>query len=79
MRAQMKVTRVDGARSDASFAVDFVMKYGPIGWLMGAVMMKPMMRGITRDVLRGLAFHVVTGNTVGSEMPSAEALAAAVA
>jgi carbon monoxide dehydrogenase subunit G len=79
MRAQMKVTPVDGARSDASFAVDFVMKYGPIGWLMGAVMMKPMMRRITRDVLRGLAFHVVTGNTVGSEMPSAEALAAAVA
>jgi hypothetical protein len=59
--------------------MDFVVKYGPIGWLMGTMMMKPMMKGITRDVMRGLAFHVVTGNTVGSEMPSAEALAVAVA
>jgi hypothetical protein len=38
-----------------------------------------MMSRVTRDVLSGLAFHVVTGNTVGSEMPSAAALAAAVA
>lgn len=79
MRAQMKVTPVDGATSDASFSMDFVVKYGPIGWLMGAIMMKPMMIGITKNVLRGLAFHVVTGNKVGSEMPSATALAAAVA
>jgi ribosome-associated toxin RatA of RatAB toxin-antitoxin module len=79
LRAQMKVTPVDDARSDVSFAMDFVVKYGPIGWLMGTIMMKPMMSRVTRDVLSGLAFHVVTGNTVGSEMPSAAALAAAVA
>ena len=69
---------IDGATSDASFSVDFVVKYGPVGWLMGALMMKPMMRGVTRDILKGLAFHVTTGNTIGSEMPSAAALAAAV-
>ena len=79
LRAQMKVTPVDDARSDVSFAMDFVVKYGPIGWLMGAVMMKPMMRGVTRDVTRGLAFHVVTGDTIGSEMPPSAAIAAAVA
>ena len=67
-----------GATSDVSFSMDFVVQCGPVGWLMGAVMMKPMMRGITRDVLNGLAFHVTTGNTIGSEMPSAAALAAAV-
>jgi hypothetical protein len=78
LRAQMKVTPVDGATSDVSFSMDFVVKYGPVGWLMGAVMMKPMMRGVTRDVLNGLAFHVTTGNTIGSEMPSAAALATAV-
>ena len=69
---------VDGATSDASFSMDFVVKYGPVGWLMGVLMMKPMMRGVTRDILKGLAFHVTTGNTIGSEMPSAAALAAAV-
>jgi carbon monoxide dehydrogenase subunit G len=79
MRAQMRVTPVDDATSDVSFAIDFVVKYGPIGWLMGTMMMQPMMKGITRDVMRGLAFHVVTGDTIGSEMPSADALAAAVA
>ncbi|MFW2388210.1 MAG: SRPBCC family protein [Polyangiales bacterium] len=78
MRAQMKVTPVDGATSDASFSMDFVVKYGPVGSLMGALLMKPMMTRITTDILKGLAFHVTTGNTIGSEMPSAAALAAAV-
>ena len=78
LRARMKVTRVDDTSSEVYFSMDFVPKFGPVGWLMGAIMMKPMMRRVTKDVLQGLAFHVVTGDRVGSEMPSAAALATAV-
>jgi len=79
LRAQMGVTPVDDKTSDAHFAMDFVVKYGPLGWLMGNVMMKPMMTRITKDILKGLAFHVVTGNNVGSELPPDAELAPALA
>jgi ribosome-associated toxin RatA of RatAB toxin-antitoxin module len=79
LMAQMKVTPVDDTCSDVSFSMDYVVKFGPVGWLMGQLMMKPMMRGVTKDVLRGLAFHVVTGNRVGPKLPSSTDLAPALA
>jgi len=59
--------------------MDFVVKFGPLGWLMGNFMMKPMMKRITKDVMKGLAYYVVTGNTVGSKLPSDADLAPALA
>ena len=79
LRAQMKVTPLDEVSCDVSFSMDYVVKFGPVGWLMGQLMMKPMMRRVTQDVLRGLAFHVVTGNNVGSTLPSSADLAPALA
>lgn len=79
MTAQMKVTPVDDNSSEVSFGMDYVVKFGPAGWLMGQLMMKPMMRGVTKDVLRGLAFHVVTGNEVGTKLPDESDLAPALA
>jgi hypothetical protein len=58
--------------------VDLASALSIIEGVLECVRVKPMMRGVTRDVLNGLAFHVTTGNPIGSEMPSAAALAAAV-
>ena len=35
-------------------AMDYRMKFGPIGWLMGQTMMKAMMGKIFEGVLNGL-------------------------
>jgi hypothetical protein len=35
-------------------AMDYRMKYGPVGWLIGQTMMKVMMGKIFEGVLKGL-------------------------
>jgi len=70
MVAQMKVSSVDASHCDVYFGMDYVVKFGPLGWVMGRFMMKPMMKGVTKNVLRGLAYNVVTGKSIGSDFPS---------
>ena len=58
----------DGAdRSVVRFSMEYTVKWGPLGWVMGQVMMKPMMRGMFAKVLRGLEHHVRTGENVGKD------------
>ncbi len=68
--AHMSVKRVDDQSCDATFGMEYVVKFGPLGCLMGKILMKPMMKGVTKDVLRGLAFHAVTGQNVGDTLPA---------
>lgn len=70
MTAQLSVKPIDGETSELSMELDFEVKGGPFGWLLGAVMIRPVMRGAFRKVLRGWAFHAATGETVGDKLPS---------
>lgn len=45
--------------------------------LMGAVIMRPVMKGTQKKLLSGLAYHAVTGKTIGSDLPASEELAPA--
>lgn len=51
--------------TDVSITMFFTPKYGLLGALMGAVMMKPMMRKIFAQVLQGLEHHARTGELIG--------------
>ena len=51
-------------------SMDFVVKWGPIGRIMGALMMRPMMKKVLKRILRGLAYHSATGDTVNKELPA---------
>jgi len=77
LHASMKVEAVDANSSDIYMSMDYVVKGGPFGWLMGFFMMRPMMKRIIKGVVTGLAYHSSTGNTVGNKMPSKEELTAA--
>ncbi len=44
--------------------MDYDPKFGPVGWLMDAVMMRPMMAGMFDQVLAGLEHHLRTGEIV---------------
>ncbi len=52
--ATLSVEPLDSGHSRMKMSMDYRMKYGPIGWLMGQTMMKAMMGKIFEGVLQGL-------------------------
>ena len=77
LHAEMKVEAIDGTTSDIFMSMDFVVKGGPLGWVMGFFMMRPMMKGVIKKTLTGLAYHSATGKLVGKELPSPDTLSVA--
>ena len=67
--AVMKVVSVDDKRSEISMAMEFTPKFGPLGWLMANVLLKPMMKKVLKRILKGLAYHAATGLSVGKDLP----------
>jgi hypothetical protein len=56
-------------------SADFVVKGGPLGWLMGQFIMRPVMKGVFKKVMSGMAYYAKTGKLVGEKLPSNEELA----
>ena len=48
------------------------MKGGMLGKLMGALLMKPMMKGIFKKIMTGLAFYSKTGEEIDKKLPTKE-------
>jgi len=74
MLAEMKVKKVDANTSDIFMASDFVVKGGPFGWLMGSLLMRPMMKGVFKKLLSGLAYYSATGKEIEGKLPSQDEL-----
>ncbi len=75
MHSEMGVKGIDANSSEIYMSSDFVVKGGPLGWLMGFLVMRPMMKGVFKKLMSGLAYHCVTGKLVGEELPPNEELA----
>ncbi len=75
IQAEMKVTAIDEKTCEIYMSADFVVKGGPFGWVMGQLIMRPVMKAIFKKVMTGLAYHSVTGELVGEKLPSKEKLA----
>lgn len=56
--AEVSVESISGGRSRVTWAMDYRVKYGPFGWLLGQTMMKVMMGGVLDGNLKGLADKV---------------------
>ena len=65
MQAGIAVTAA-GEGSRVAWSVDYRVKYGPLGWLMGQTLMKGMMGKFLDGNLRGLAAKVQSAATAGS-------------
>lgn len=76
--ATMRVVPVTDTSCDITIAMDFVVKGGPFGWLLGFIMMKPFMKGVFKKTSQGLAYYSATGKAVTKGLPSKEALAVVV-
>jgi len=74
MQSEMKVIAIDENSSEIYMSAVFVVKGGALGWVMGQLIMRPVMKGIFKKVMTGLAYHSVTGKLVGEKLPANEEL-----
>jgi hypothetical protein len=72
MKSKMKVTAIDENSSEIHISADFVVKGSLLGWIMGLLRMRPVMKSIFKKVMRGLAYHAMTGKLVGEQLPPKE-------
>ncbi|OUS25432.1 hypothetical protein A9Q99_21120 [Gammaproteobacteria bacterium 45_16_T64] len=79
MYAGFRVEKLTETSCEVTMCMDFVVKFGLLGALMGKLMLRPVMKGVQKKLLSGLAYHAFTGNTIGSELPPSEELAQALA
>ena len=66
--------RADGdERTQVTMSLDYDMKYGPLGWLMNLLVLRPIMRKLFGAVIAGLEHHLLTGEKIGQnwKAPSA--------
>lgn len=75
MHSEMKVNKIDENSSEIYMSSDFVVKAGPLGWVMGHFIMRNVMKGVFRKLMSGLAYYSVTGKKVGKKLPPKEELA----
>lgn len=61
------VEPVNGEQSKLTITLEFVPKFGPLGWLMANLMMKPMLKKALAGLAKGLEDHIETGRIVGKD------------
>ncbi|MCJ8322808.1 MAG: SRPBCC family protein [Rhizobiales bacterium] len=54
-QAQLSLTRLNAKQTRVTWGMDYRVKYGPFGWLLGQTMMKIMMGKILDGNLKGLS------------------------
>ena len=65
--ATVRVKPSGAEQSDVTLVMEFDMKYSVLGKAMAAVMIKPMMKKVFGQVLKGLSDHASTGQLVGKD------------
>jgi carbon monoxide dehydrogenase subunit G len=66
-RVDITVDELDETHSEVTITARFTPKYGPLGWLLGRVVMEHRFEKRFDAVLEGLAAHLRTGETVGED------------
>ncbi len=56
--------------TEVTFSIDYRVKFGPLGWLMGVLMMNRVFRKVFGISLAGLAYHLETGKLVTDSIPA---------
>jgi uncharacterized protein YndB with AHSA1/START domain len=69
--ATLRVTPKSASAAEISMEMDYAVKYGPLGWVMDAVMMRRMMGQMFDLILSGLDHHLTTGDLVSEQFEAA--------
>lgn len=75
MDAEMRVNAIDANSCEITMSSNFVVKGSVFGWLMGFMLMRPMMKGVFKKLMTGLAYYTVTGEAIGKKLPANNELA----
>lgn len=67
--AELSVEPLDNGRTRVKWGMDYRVKYGPFGWVLGQTMMKLMMGKILDGNLEGLADKVRSNQNATSQAP----------
>jgi len=78
MYAGFAIKKITETSCEVSMYMDFVVKFGVFGSLLGALVMRPVMKGVQKKLLSGLAYYAFTGKTIGSKLPTSEDLSQAI-
>ncbi len=52
-------------RTRVTFSIDYTMKYGPVGWLINALVLRRVLNKLFPNVLDGLDHHLQTDEHIG--------------
>lgn len=76
MTAEFRVEKLTNTTCQVIMTMEFVMKMGFVGSLLGYPV-RSMLRGIQQQLLKGLAYHAFTGQTLIKDLPEKDELSAA--
>jgi len=66
LAAEFSVATAADGTSEVTFTIDFEVKYGVLGQLMGALMVRGQLEKLTAKVLGGLDHYLQTGENLGA-------------
>ena len=66
--AEISLEPLDSGQTRVTWGMDYHVKYGPIGWIMGQTMMKMVMGKVLDGNLKGLADTVLSNQKASSQV-----------
>jgi len=69
----IRVAATSAHETEVTFSTRYGVQYGPVGWMLNALMMKRMLGKAFDAALEGLSYHLATGHVVTDSVPSATA------
>jgi ribosome-associated toxin RatA of RatAB toxin-antitoxin module len=73
LEAEFALAAAGEGQTEVTFTVHYEVKWGALGRLMGATMVRRELLKMTGRVLAGLRHHLATGETVGKDFVAATA------
>jgi ribosome-associated toxin RatA of RatAB toxin-antitoxin module len=73
LEAEFSVATTPAGRTEVTFAIYYEAKWGVLGQVMGALVVRRQLAAMARKVLAGLDHHMTTGETVGRHFVPAPA------
>ena len=73
LEAEFRLAPGADGQTEVTFELFYEVKWGLVGQLMGATMVKKELTGVATKVLAGLGHHVATGELVGQDFKPAAA------
>lgn len=64
---EISITSKDHHKSSINITICFSPKFGPLGWLMAKILMKPMLTKALNALAKGLEDHMKSGLPIGAK------------